>query len=155
MAITSALPLIMWSAPSFLSNNPFPLDRASQIDAEQERSGSPSLWQKVYTLLRCPGLPCNLGPHCWRDSFGKKYYNLRIHHLKALVELVRQGHGLKSHEDVLEEICEQLYAEEHQRRERRLTITSVPHQVFSPSPSPTLCLVNTTSLPQRALFVMM
>jgi hypothetical protein len=64
-------------------------DRASQLGTEQVTSGSPSVWQEVYALLRCPGPLCNLGPHCWRDPFSKKHYKLRTHHLKALVELVQ------------------------------------------------------------------
>lgn len=39
-------------------------DRTTHIDDEQEKSGSPSVWQEVYALMRCPGPPCNLGPHC-------------------------------------------------------------------------------------------
>jgi hypothetical protein len=96
-------------------------ERASQLEAEQEASGSPSAWEEVYALLRCPGPPCNLGPHCWRDPFGKKHYKLRTHHLKALVEMVQQGHTLKSHDDVPEDVREQLYAEEQQRKERQPT----------------------------------
>jgi hypothetical protein len=107
-------------------------DRASQLEAEQEASGSPSVWQEVYALLQCPSPPCNLGPHCWRDPFGKKHYKVRTHHLKALVELVHQGHTLKSHDDVPEGIREQLFAEEHQRQERRSTTTSIPAQSLPP-----------------------
>ena len=76
--------------------------------------------------MRCPGPPCNLGPHCWRDPFGKKHYKVRTHHLKALVELVHRGLALKSHDDVPEDIRELLYAEEHQRQERHSTTTSAP-----------------------------
>jgi hypothetical protein len=107
-------------------------DRASQLEAEQETSGSPSAWQEVYALLRCPGPPCNLGPHCWRDPFGKKHYKLRTHHLKALVELVQQGHTLKSHDDVPEDVREQLYAEEQQRRDRQSARNSVSTPGFPP-----------------------
>lgn len=74
-------------------------NHASQLDAEQETSGNPSIWREVYALIRCPGPPCNLGPHCWRDPFSKKHYKLRAHHLKALIEFVQQGHALKSHDD--------------------------------------------------------
>jgi hypothetical protein len=107
-------------------------DRASQLEAEQETSGGPSAWQEVYALLRCPGPPCNLGPHCWRDPFGKKHYKLRTHHLKALVELVQQGYTLKKHDDVPEDIREQLYAEEQQRRERQSTRNNVSTPAFPP-----------------------
>ena len=92
-------------------------DRALQLDAEQDSGGRSSIWREVYALMRCPGPPCNLGPHCWRDPFGKKHYKLRTHHLKALIELVQQGLVLNTHNDVPEEIRDQLYAEDHQRRE--------------------------------------
>jgi hypothetical protein len=82
--------------------------------------------------MRCPGPPCNLGPHCWRDPFGKRHYKLRTHHLKALVGLVQQGHALKSHNDVPEDIREQLYAEEHKRREQQSATTSAPIPNFPP-----------------------
>jgi hypothetical protein len=117
-------------------------DRASQLGAEQETSGSPSAWQEVYALLRCPGPPCNLGPHCWRDPFGKKHYKLRTHHLKALVELVQQGHSLKSHDDVPEDVREQLYAEEQQRNDRQCAKNSMstpglpPINITNVLPSP-------------------
>ncbi|PSN58574.1 hypothetical protein BS50DRAFT_566671 [Corynespora cassiicola Philippines] len=100
-------------------------ERAAQLDAEQETSGNPSIWREVYALMRCPGPPCNLGPHCWRDPFGKKHYKLRTHHLKALVELVQEGHVLKSHDDVPGGIREQLFAEEHQRLDRQPRPASV------------------------------
>lgn len=107
-------------------------DRTTHIDDEQETSGSPSVWQEVYALMRCPGPPCNLGPHCWRDPFGKRHYKLRTHYLKALVDLVQQGHALKSHDDVPEDVREQLYAEEHQRREQQSTTTSAPTPSLPP-----------------------
>jgi hypothetical protein len=107
-------------------------DRTIYVDEEQETSGSPSVWQEVYALLRCPGPPCNLGPHCWRDPFGKRHYKLRTHHLKALVGLVQQGHALKSHDDVPEDIREQLYAEERQRREQQSATASVPTTSLPP-----------------------
>ncbi|CAN9211453.1 unnamed protein product [Alternaria alternata] len=84
-------------------------DRASQLDAEQS-SGQPSAWVDIYTLMRYPGPPCSLGPHCWRDPFGKQHYKLSTHHLRALVKLVEQGHRLQSHDDVPENIREQLVA---------------------------------------------
>jgi hypothetical protein len=126
-------------------------DRASQLDAEQETSASASVWRDVYALMRCPGPPCNRGPHCWRDPLGKKHYKLQTHHLKALIQLVEEGHVLHTHDDVPEDIREQLYAEEDQRRDRQaagrsggsmsraslppITITNVlpPHSGQSPS----------------------
>ncbi|EMD96376.1 hypothetical protein COCC4DRAFT_155192 [Bipolaris maydis ATCC 48331] len=123
-------------------------DRASQLDAEQETSASASVWREVYALMRCPGPPCNRGPHCWRDPLGKKHYKLQTHHLKALIQLVEEGHILHTHNDVPEDIREQLYAEEEQRRDRQaagggisrtnippITITNVLPQHPSQFPS--------------------
>jgi hypothetical protein len=119
-------------------------DRALQLDAEQDSGGRSSIWREVYALMRCPGPPCNLGPHCWRDPFGKKHYKLRTHHLKALIELVQQGLLLNTHNDVPEEIRDQLYAEDHQRRERPASGTSTstpslpPITINNVMPSPSL-----------------
>ena len=101
-------------------------DRASQLDAEQQSSGQPSAWVSVYALMRCPGSPCDLGPYCWRDPFGKQHYKLSAHHLRALVRRVEQGHRLGSHEDVPSDIRDQLYAENQQRLERRSRASGVP-----------------------------
>ncbi|KAG9196829.1 hypothetical protein G6514_003942 [Epicoccum nigrum] len=106
-------------------------DRASQLDAE-ESGGVPSIWRDVYALMRCPGPPCNLGPHCWRDPFGKKHYRLRAHHLKTLIELVQHGYALNSHDDVPEDVRSQLYAEEQQRQERRSTAAAAATPGFPP-----------------------
>lgn len=107
-------------------------DRASQLDAEQQSSGQFSAWVDVYTLMRCPGPPCSLGPHCWRDPFGKQHYKLSTHHLRALVRLVEQGHRLESHDDVPENIREQLYAENQKRLERRPTSSGAPTPSLPP-----------------------
>jgi hypothetical protein len=63
-------------------------ERDFQVDAEEGTSSQPSIWQDVYNLMRCPGPPCNLGPYCWRDPYGKKHYKLRTHQLKALIRHV-------------------------------------------------------------------
>jgi hypothetical protein len=93
-------------------------ERDFQVDAEEGTSSQPSIWQDVYNLMRCPGPPCNLGPHCWRDPYGKKHYKLRTHQLKALIRHVAQGGPLQSHDDVPEDVRQQLYAEEQQQLER-------------------------------------
>jgi hypothetical protein len=90
----------------------------SQINAEEGNPLRPSVWQDVYNLMRCPGPPCNLGPHCWRDPDGKKHYKLRTHQLKGLIRHVQQGGRLQSHDDVPEDIRQQVYAEEQQQLER-------------------------------------
>jgi hypothetical protein len=93
-------------------------ERAMQLDAEDATGHSP-IWRDVYNLMRCPGPPCNLGPYCWRDSVGKKHYKLKTHHLKSLIKHVEQGGTLETHDDVLDDIREQLYAEEQQDVERQ------------------------------------
>jgi len=76
------------------------------------------LFGKKYALMRCPGPPCDLGPHCWISPIGKKHYKLRTHHLRALIQRVERGEPLQSHDDVPKEIQKQLVAEEQQRLTR-------------------------------------
>ncbi|KAM0708546.1 hypothetical protein Q7P35_005198 [Cladosporium inversicolor] len=89
-------------------------ERAAQLDAE-EASGTPSTWRDVYALMRCPGAPCDLGPHCWRDPDGKKHYPLRAHHMRSLIKHVDEGNSLESHADVPQVVRQQLYAEQQER----------------------------------------
>ena len=107
-------------------------ERAMQIDAEEESSGQASIWREVYSLMRCPGPPCHLGPHCWRDSIGKRHYRLKTHHLKSLIRHVEQGGQLRTHDDVPEDIREQIYAEDQQRLERHQKATAVPSSNLPP-----------------------
>ncbi|KAM0703903.1 hypothetical protein Q7P35_008909 [Cladosporium inversicolor] len=93
-------------------------ERAAQLDAE-EASGAPSTWRDVYLLMRCPGPPCELGPHCWRDPDGKKHYRLKAHHMKSLIRHVQEGGQLESHADVPEIVRQQLYAEQQERLQRK------------------------------------
>jgi hypothetical protein len=87
--------------------------------------------------MQCPGPPCDLGPHCWRDPIGKKHYKLRTHHLKGLIDYVQQGNILQSHDDVPEHIREQLVAEEQQRHKRQ---PNAP--VSAPTPYPPINITN-------------
>ena len=99
-------------------------ERAMQLDAEQESTGQPSIWREVYNLMRCPGPPCHLGPHCWRDPIGKKHYKLRTHHLRALIKYVEQGNVLHCQDDVPEDVQQQLYAEHQQNIDRKQPTTT-------------------------------
>jgi hypothetical protein len=81
---------------------------ALQIDAEQASSGHPSVWRKVYNTMRCPGPPCKKGPHCWVNPIGKKHYPLNTRHLKSLIMYVQEGHTLETHDDVPENVREEL-----------------------------------------------
>jgi hypothetical protein len=94
-------------------------ERGAQIDAEEDTDRQPSVWRKVYSLMRCPGPPCRLGPHCWQDPEGKKHYKLKTHHLRSLVKYMKKGNILDAHTDMPNIIREQLYAEEQQYLERK------------------------------------
>lgn len=98
--------------------------RDKQLAAEEASTNQPSVWADVYNRMRCSGHKCNLGPHCWVDPNGQKHYRLLTPHLKSLIEYVEQGHTLQSHDDVLEAIRKELYAEERQSIERRKKTTS-------------------------------
>lgn len=93
--------------------------RAMQLDAEEDAAGQPSIWRDVYNLMQCPRPPCNLGPYCWRDNVGKRHYKLKTHYLKSLTKHVEQGGTLETHNNVLDNICKQLYAKEQQDVERQ------------------------------------
>lgn len=75
----------------------------------------------------------------------KKNYKLRTHHLKRLVDLVRKGLVLETHDDVPDEIREQLHAENKQLLERQRKSSNHPASQsvcppininFLPTPSP-------------------
>lgn len=53
------------------------------------------------------------GQYCWQDPAGKKHYKLRTHHLKALVKYAEQGGIIETHNDIPNDVRDQLYAEEH------------------------------------------
>ena len=94
-------------------------ERDTQLDAEEESTGQPSISSKVYSIFRCPGPPCNLGPHCWVDPITKKHYKLKWHHFKDIIKLVEQGHYLEAQNDMPEKVRLDLYAEEQQRIEKQ------------------------------------
>jgi len=100
--------------------------RDAQLDEEQQTTGKPSAWNEVYALMRCPGPPCDRGPHCWRDPFGKKHYPLTPRLLKALIKYVEDDNTLKSQDDVPQDIRQQLYDAEKERLERPSKATNAP-----------------------------
>ncbi|CAI7637411.1 unnamed protein product [Penicillium pancosmium] len=77
-------------------------ERDAQLDAEENASGEESIWR---------------GRYCWQDPHGKKHYGLRTHHLKRLIAFVEKGGTLQSHDDVPDNIREDLYMEERHRLE--------------------------------------
>ena len=36
---------------------------STQLDMEEELTGRPAIWKDVYEIMRCPGAPCDKGPH--------------------------------------------------------------------------------------------
>lgn len=92
-------------------------ERDAQLDAEENASGEESVWRSVYNLMRCPSSSCHLGRYCWQDPHGKKHYGLRTHHLKRLITFVEKGGTMQSHDDVPNNIREDLYMEERHRLE--------------------------------------
>jgi hypothetical protein len=94
----------------------------TELDNETERDrlcGQPAVWRDVYALMRCPGPPCHLGPHCWREPIGKKHYRILTHQLKRLVLYKEEGNKLENHDDVPDDVRQELYAVEQQRLERQ------------------------------------
>ncbi len=94
-------------------------ERNTRVDAEQALSGGPDAWRHVYSLMRCPGPPCDLGPYCWQDRETHKHYKLLGHHLRTLVKFVQRGDKLESHDDVPQDVRTQLYAEQQQHQNRK------------------------------------
>jgi len=110
-------------------------ERGSRVEAEIGVLGRAECWRRVYALMRCPGEPCTKGPHCWQNE--GKHYRLMSHHLKMLVDRVQQGHDLKTHDDVPDDFCRQLQAEEQertsqqQRKRRRHNPDEPPANLFT------------------------
>lgn len=92
-------------------------ERDAQLYIEEYVSGQQSIWRAVYSLMRCPSPSCHLGPHCWQDPHGRKYYQLRTHHLKRLIAYIKEGGVLECQNDVPNTIREERYMEEQQRLE--------------------------------------
>ena len=104
--------------------------RAMQLDAKEDAASQLLVQRDVYNLIRCPRLPCNLGPYCQRDNTGKKHYKLKTHHLKGLIRHVEEGGTLETHDNILDDIRKQLYTKEQQdverqRKRRALTVAGL------------------------------
>ena len=119
--------------------------RDAEIDAEESSTGQPSAWRHVYAKMRCPGLPCTLEPYCWHDSRTMRRYKLKTHHLRVLIRHFQRGQPLETHDDVPDELRQQIYLEEEQSsRNKRLNTTATatnmpPIQLVLPkAPSPAL-----------------
>jgi hypothetical protein len=92
-------------------------ERAELLE-EQEASGLTTVWKEVYSLMRCPGPPCQ-GTYCWRDPDNRKHYKLDTSVLTKLVDYAEEGNALRTYGDVPLWIRELIYAKEQQDSERR------------------------------------
>ena len=92
-------------------------ERDAQLDVEENAAGEEPIWRYVYNLTCCSFLLCYLGRYCWQDPHGKKHYDLRTHHLKRLIAFIEKGGTMQCHEDVPDNIREDLYMEERHRLE--------------------------------------
>lgn len=86
----------------------------TELGNETERDRlceQPIVWRDVYSLMRCPGPPCHFGLQCWRDPV-KKDYRILTHQLKRLVLYKEEGNKLESHDEVPDDVRQDLYAVE-------------------------------------------
>jgi len=88
-------------------------ERNTRLNAEHVVSGGPDAWRRVYSLMRCPGPPCDLGPFCWQDPKKNRHYELLGHNLRNPVKFVQRGSKLES-----QDVRTQLYAEQQQHQDR-------------------------------------
>jgi hypothetical protein len=104
-------------------------EREALLDAEEAATGEPSVWERVYSAMRCPGPPCANGDkYCWRDPMDGKHYILKTHHFREIINHIKNGGTFRTHEDMPERIRDQLYAErEHSaKRQKRNAGPSSP-----------------------------
>ncbi|CZR37580.1 uncharacterized protein FPRO_02159 [Fusarium proliferatum ET1] len=123
----------LWSKVDKLAKKKLPANRTFHVD-DTDIAVCVNYKGKADLNIRCDGLdvnwkmiersPCGFGPHCWVDTVGKKYYKLKTHHLKALIEHMRLGNTVESHDNVPPDIRDLLYAKEEQNA-RPVNITNV------------------------------
>lgn len=95
--------------------------------------------------MQYPGPPCqHKGQYCWQDPIGKTHYRLRTHHLKTIIKYVEQGGILDTHNNVPNNVREQLYAEECQRLSKQ---NKSPNNLTTAS---TIPLININVLPTQS-----
>ena len=89
--------------------------------AEQEdTSGSRPVWNDVYEVFHCTGVPCvNAGFYCWRDPVSKKHFKLDSSLLNKLVDYAEEGGLLRNHDHVPETIRERIIRQDQENLERK------------------------------------
>jgi hypothetical protein len=115
------------------------LERQANIHTEEQATGQPPTWDRVYSLMRCSSAACELGPYCWRDPISKKHIKLTVQNLRALVSYAEEGGLLKTHDDVAEPIRKSyIYRSSSDLRGKREALS--PPMVTPLSTSPTFFL---------------
>lgn len=109
-----------------------------EANAEQALTGRPAAWQSMYRLFHCPGPPCDLRPWCWFDSRKNKRFELKTHHLRTLIRRKGTGVVIESHDDMPEDLREQIYREAEQSERRK--------QIHSTAPSSSVLPIQITNV---------
>ncbi|KAJ5117746.1 hypothetical protein N7448_011378 [Penicillium atrosanguineum] len=109
-------------------------EREAHIMAEEEVTGQPSTWERVYELMRCEVRSC---PHksdwCWEDPKDKKHYKLRTPHLERLIDYVDEGGILDGHGDVPSDIRRDLTLESQAGRRPKKVDVSTAGLMYPPT----------------------
>lgn len=105
---------------------------ADEVNAEQALTGRPAAWQSMYRLFHCPGPPCDLGPWCWFDSQKNKRFELKTHLLRTLIRRKMSGVVIEMHDDMPEDLREQIYKEAEQSEHRKQTRNVAPSSGMLP-----------------------
>jgi hypothetical protein len=125
-----------------------------RLGAEEHTSGEAAHWRAVYSMLRCPGRPCqNSQGWCWRDPHGGKHYKLLTVHLRQLVDHAKEGNKLDGQQDVPDTIRQLLYAEADQRAGRHRNTRRSPYtmpQMQGRTPTPCVTPAALPSSPGQA-----
>jgi ankyrin repeat protein len=72
----------------------------------------PPPYLKVRELMTCRDQFCNLGKYCWCDARTNKHYHLLGPELKRLMQHIMSGNKLESHDDIPDELRQELYAKD-------------------------------------------
>ena len=103
-----------------------------EVNGEEALTGRPAAWQSMYRLFHCPGPPCDLRPWCWFDSQKNKRFELKTHHLRTLIRRKGSGVVIESHEDMPEDLREQIYREAEQNERRKQPHNTAPSSSVLP-----------------------
>ncbi|KAK2474772.1 hypothetical protein H9L39_14732 [Fusarium oxysporum f. sp. albedinis] len=91
-----------------------------QATNQEDTSGRRPVWNEVYEIFHCTGVPCvNAGFYCWRDPVSKKHFKLDTNLLNKLVDYAEEGGLLRNHDHVPETIRERIFRQDQENLERK------------------------------------